>query len=85
MKLKLIENCKKRWWRLWSVQLATITATISAFIWSSPDVVISIITRVPWWLRMVLIFGYLGLRILARISQQKGHPLRGSSSRNRSS
>lgn len=78
-KVQLIEDCKRRWWRLWSIQLAALTAGISAFVWSSPDVVISIMTQVPLWARLAAIFGYLALLILARITRQKGHPLRARS------
>jgi hypothetical protein len=72
--MRLIENCRRKWWRLWTVQLSAASAAVSAYVWASPDVVVSVLTQIPTWLRLTAIGAFLALRILARIYHQPEVP-----------
>lgn len=68
--MKLIENCKTKWWKLWSVRLAAFSAAVSAYVWSSPDTVFSILSQVPVAARIAAIAAFFGLKLLVRLVHQ---------------
>lgn len=68
--MKLIEDCKLKWWKLWSVRLAACSAAASAYIWSSPDTVISILSQVPVAARIAAIAGFFALKLAVRLTHQ---------------
>jgi hypothetical protein len=71
MTLSLISDWKNRLLRLWSVRLLALSTAWTAFLWSSPDTVIAVLTQVPVWLRVALILCFFAVRLAARLVRQR--------------
>jgi len=73
MRIKLIDECRQ-WWKLWSIWLAGVAASIAAAIVASPQLLLGLLAFVPegWrWLAAVGTFVVVFvLPTIARLAQQ---------------
>jgi hypothetical protein len=73
--MKLIDECRL-WWRLWSVRLAAVAATLSAILTAEPTLLLSLVDRLPEPWRTAIVPAVwvvvFGLPLLARLARQPG-------------
>lgn len=73
MKLTFIDDCRN-WWRMWSVRLAAVAATIAAILTAEPTLLLGLVDRLPepWNTAIVPVVWLLvfGLPLLARLTKQ---------------
>lgn len=73
MKIQLIDECRE-WWRLWSVRLAFVAATVAAVVTAQPALLLGLVDRLPEpWRTMIVPVVWVvcfALPVFARLAQQ---------------
>ncbi len=71
--MKLIDECRS-WWKLWSVQLAAVAATIAAVFTAQPELLLGLVSMLPEPLRTIIVplvwLMVFGLPLLVRLMPQ---------------
>ena len=72
--MKLIENCRAKWWRFYSVWFSAALSTVIGVAASAPETVASVVNGLPPEWRGAfppfLIFGLTGISVAIRIIHQ---------------
>jgi hypothetical protein len=69
--MKLIANWRERWWKLWSIRFHALATAVTAYLWASPDMVISVLVQVPAKLRVGIIVAVFLVITISRLMKQK--------------